>query len=194
MKTIDGSIVAAVNADGAYSIDFVSLIVDPDDTDNQLHVSNGFRDYTFNGRTYVAGNNLLSIGSVDDVADVRTNGIEVSLSGLDDTILAHIAGQAVVGSSVEIYRGYWDVNTGDIIAEPYLRWKGGLAGYAVHEANSRYGTVTVMARCENVTSALLRASSGRFTSPSSFDLHNDGDISMEYVETLVNWKPQFGAD
>ena len=50
--SLDSATVQAVNENGLYPIDFVSIIVDDTDMNQQLYLSNGYKEFSFGGNTY----------------------------------------------------------------------------------------------------------------------------------------------
>ena len=192
--SLDSATVQAVNENGLYPIDFVSIIVDENVTEHQLYLSNGYKQFTFDGNTYLPTHELIDISSIDHTLDVRSNAIQITLGAVNDAAVQTIAGLQVVGSPVTIYRGYVDEDTGDLVSDPYNRWSGLITNYGFTEDNQRNGTVTFQIDCRNIVVALLERTYGRFTSIPGFQRYNSNDQSMEFVASLVDWNPRFGAE
>ena len=192
--SLDTATVQAVNENGLYPIDFVSIIVDSTNPSQQLFISNGYKEFTFGGEVYSPTHELINISSIDHTLDVRSNAIQITIGAVADSAVQTIAGLQVVGSPVTIYRGYVDEDTGDLVSEPYNRWSGLITNYGFTEDNQRNGTVTFQIDCRNIVVALLERTYGRFTSIPGFQRYNSSDQSMEFVASLVDWNPRFGAE
>lgn len=204
MRDLPSSITDSVEIQqGSYPIDFVEIYADQDnrfDPITSLRLSTGFKTFsiTAGGQTegYTPARQLLSISSLDETADVKTNSINLVLAGMDSSVVAAIAGVDVSGSVVILYRGYFNTSTG-VLADPYVRWKGIVNSYSYNEVyDGINSSVTFQVSCKNIVAALLDKTNGRFTSVASFTNIGDTplDASMEYVASLENWNPRFGAD
>ena len=80
------------------------------------------------------------------------------------------------------------------VFEEYQKWQGIINSHAVDEENVKSGDVNITVECKNIVGAILNTKSGRFTSDSSFKEFNSTDASMEFVASMVDFNPRFGAE
>ena len=134
----------------------------------------GYGDRTIESNTYTGAVSLLSISGLDEVADLSAKSITVTLSGLDETVLALALAEpyqrrklrvlfGVVGNSasVELFAG--QMNTMTI------------------EDSGETSTVSILVDSKLVE--LERASNRRYTSESQKSRHS-GDTFFDYVALL----------
>lgn len=196
MRTLNPSNLTAAQTPGSnIRVDFAEMIISSTDS---LRLSTHYTDLTFDSNTYVAAGHLLVISQISDTVDVKQNSINVSLSGLDQTIIGQIAGADVrfLGSPITLYRGYVSGTTGALVADPFVVWRG-----IVNDYSTAYGgnigqenTVIINVACKNEVVAIVETNTGRYTSQASFQDFNSTDRSMEFVPTLTDFNPRFGAD
>lgn len=98
--------------------------------------------------TFEAIGGNLQIGSVEESPDPGSQGIELQLSGVDQTIIAALLSNSFRGRVVKIWRAYLDSMTGQVLPDPLMLLEGlQLDPYQVTEDRSRKGgTVTVKTR------------------------------------------------
>lgn len=197
---IDSDNLRAAQSNGAYQVDFAEMIIDSNDSALQLRFSTLYQDTSFNNFddtevTFNAGGHLLSISTLADNLDAKQNTIDVVLSGLDSTVIGQIDGTTpVIGSPVNLYRGYWNEDTGELISKPFLLWRGIANDFSVAYMGSlgQENTVQITLACKSLLAALLESENGRYTSQEQF--LDENDYSMEFVASLTSFNPQFGRD
>ncbi len=195
MRNLSNAITTEVaNQEGVFPIDLVEIMVDPNDPGAVIRTHTGFRDITVDGNVYTAAGHLLGIAPIDETQDVLTNSIDIQLSGIDDAVVAAINANQPLGSKVFIYRGLWDIDAGALVTDPYERWSGVIISHATSISSERTGTVTVSVSCKNLVEVLLNGVNGRFTSEPSFQQEVPTDRSMEFVDGVSKFMPNFGAD
>ena len=127
---------------------------------------------------------------------MKQNTINVSLSGLDASLISQIAGEAFLGSPINLYRGYLNVDTGALLGVPYVVWRGIANDYSTVYTNNpgQENTVTINVSCKNLIVSILESENGRFTSVPAFQRINSNDQSMEFVSQMASFNPQFGKE
>ena len=99
-----------------------------------------------------------------------------------------------IGGIVTIYQAFWNDETGQIEGQIYQKWQGIINSHSVDEENTNKGDVNITVECKNIVGAILNTKSGRFTSDSSFKKFTNNDASMEFVASMVDFNPRFGAE
>ena len=185
-----------------YPLEFVEIIIDPDDATKQLRLTNHWHNITTIGEfnnstyTYTAAGELMGIGDIQDNLAMKDNSINMSLSGVPASLRAIILGNVLEGSEVNILRGYYDEDTGNIVDTPFHLWSGQISSFGINDSRKfdEEDTITITASCTSELDSLLDRVSGRNTSLAGFQEHTPNDMSMEFMESLVNFAPEFGKD
>lgn len=183
---------------GSYGVDFVEMIIADDAV---LRFSTLYRDVTFttfdgNDTEFQAAGHLLNLSDIKDEIDVRQNSINISLSGLHPGLISEITRQDFFGSPINIYRGYWNEATGQLVDTPFLVWRGIANNYSTaFEGNlGQENSLTVTVVAKNLVVAILDTTNGRYTSVASFQSYDPTDRSMDYVANLTSFNPNFGRE
>lgn len=193
MRIINADLLAeASKRVGVYPVELVKISVS-DNSEEDLNLTSCYRDIEHNNDNYIAGSHVLSLSSVEEQQDVKTNGINVTLGAVPNTIIGALEQVDAIGGTVTIYQALFDTNTNTTVGEVLFKWQGQINSHSVDEDNQA-GTVMINIECKNIVGVILNTKSGRFTSDTSFQEHNDGDRSMEFVASLVAWNPHFGRE
>jgi len=193
MRTIDSVTLAETQSTKTYPIELVKFQVTSDNADS-LFLNTGYASVTYNSDTYLPGSNIVSLSAVEETKDVKTNAITIQLNGIPNTIIAALENVNAIGGIVTIYQAFWNEETGAIQGQVYQKWQGIINSHAVDEENTASGDVNITVECKNIVGAILNTKSGRFTSDSSFKQYTNNDASMEFVASMVDFNPRFGAE
>ena len=192
-RTIDSVTLAETQNTKTYPIQLIKFQVTSDNADS-LFLNTGYTNITYNNDTYIPGSNILSLSPVEETKDVKTNAITIRLNGIPNTIIAALENVNAIGGIVTIYQAFWNEDAGEIQGQVYQKWQGIINSHSVDEENTKSGNVNISVECKNIVGAILNTSSGRFTSDASFKEHNNNDASMEFVASMVDFNPRFGAE
>jgi hypothetical protein len=113
-----------------------------------VRLATGAQDLSWNALQWEAIGGLLEMGGVEETSDARAQGIDVRLSGVDQTVLSVLLNSQYRGRTVKIWRGHLDRTTGQFVGDPLLIFQGlQLSPYTVDEDRSRTaGTVRISTR------------------------------------------------
>ena len=192
-RTIDSTTLAETNSTKSYPIQLIKFQVTNNNTDS-LFLNTGYTNITYSGDTYLPGSNIISLSPVEETKDVKTNAITIRLNGIPNTIIAALENVNAIGGIVTIYQAFWNEETGAIQGQVYQKWQGIINSHAVDEENTNSGDVNITVECKNIVGAILNTRSGRFTSDTSFKKFTANDASMEFVASMVDFNPRFGAE
>ena len=192
-RTIDSTTLAETQSTKTYPIQLIKFQVTTNNADS-LFLNTGYTNITYNSDTYLPGSNIISLSPVEETKDVKTNSITIKLNGIPNTIIAALENVNAIGGIVTIYQAFWNEETGAIQGQIYQKWQGIINSHAVDEENVKSGDVNITVECKNIVGAILNTKSGRFTSDSSFKEYNSNDASMEFVASMVDFNPRFGAE
>ena len=192
-RVIDSVTLAEAQSTKTYPIELIKFQVTSDNADS-LFLNTGYTNITYNSDTYLPGSNVVSLSAVEETKDVKTNAITIQLNGIPNTIIAALENVNAIGGIVTIYQAFWNEETGAIQGQVYQKWQGIINSHAVDEENTETGNVNISVECKNIVGAILNTKSGRFTSDSSFKQYTSNDASMEFVASMVDFNPRFGAE
>ena len=193
MRTIDATTLSETQSTKTYPVQLIEFQVTSNNNDS-LFLNTGYTNITYNGNTYLPGSNIISLSPVEETKDVKTNAITIKLNGIPNTIIAALENVNAIGGKVTIYQAFWNDDTGAIQGQVYQKWQGIINSHAVDEENTKRGDVNITVECKNIVGAILNTRSGRFTSDTSFKKFTSNDASMEFVASMVDFNPRFGAE
>jgi hypothetical protein len=179
---LDSSIVNRLGADEQALFFAVKAEFDTDD----IFVWSGIDDLVIGSDTYTGAGNLLSISNSEDNLELKSNGIVVSLSGMDTTIVNYALTENYQNRPITIFMGYVMGGTNEVAGTLTL-FKGRMTSLVINDTPEG-STVTIDA--ENRLVDLDRPSNLRYTKESQNFLHA-GDTGFNRVASLqdkqINW-------
>jgi hypothetical protein len=164
-----------------------------------LRFSNLNRSFTIDGEAYTALGQLLGVGSTSSEISAKGESVTVAVSGIPNSSIAEIDSIRLKGSSVQIYRAFFDPTTGQLLAldaNPTGRFQGIVNNYSLEEDYPQTGgtaTNTIQITCTNSVDLLDKKIAGRRTNPKDQKYFYPGDLSMDRVSVLANSNFNFGA-
>lgn len=159
------------------------------------YISDYSSSVTFGGNTYTNIGRLLGITAVSSELKASPNELSISLSGIPTDSVSNVLTKEIKGSTVEIYRGFFNASTGTLLSlgsNPILKFKGIVTNYDVSDdvdIAAQIATTTITLACASDVEVLSNKVSGRRTNPVDFP---DED-SMNRVTALANSNFNFGA-
>jgi hypothetical protein len=170
------------------------------------HVSNCYKQITYNTIDYLPLAGFLSISDIQNNISNANDELQLVLSAIPSAYISEVLGQPIKGGIVNIYRVFFDYNTQEVLTgEIYKRFTGIISNFAVQEDIQNAGqsadvshTITIMA--SSIMGVLENKITGRRTNKKDFqivwaELSNSAtDPSMNRVETLFNSSFDFGKD
>jgi len=142
---------------------------------------------------------LVSVGSVQ--RDIKSTASEtnVTLVGIDTSMLALILGAELKGSEIEMWHGFFNQN-GALITTGgtgglYQFFNGYINSFSIgeqwmEEARAYVGTATVSA--SSIQLIMQNRIAGRYTNNNSWQFFNSGDTSMNRVNYISTINYYFG--
>lgn len=142
-RTMTSAMQTAVAAERGDVVHLLEL----DSSTGVLRLSTASQDVAWNGFTWVGSGGVLAIGAVQEVGTADLPGVDLTLSGVDQTIISDLLSSHVRGRSVAIWRAHIDDN-GQVVADPLPLFTGYLnEDWTVEEqrdeAGKGLGTVTL---------------------------------------------------
>lgn len=179
---LDSSIVNRLGADEQALFFAIKAEFDTDD----IRVWSGIDDLTINSETYTGAGTLLSVSNSEDNLELKSNGLVVSLSGMDTTVVNYALTENYQNRPITIFMGYVMGGTNEVAGTLTL-FKGRMTSLVIND-DPTGSTVTIDA--ENRLVDLDRPSNFRYTKESQNFLHS-GDTGFNRVASLqdkqINW-------
>ena len=156
-------------------------------------------DYTIGSDTYDGIGSLLTVTTTKKELSSSKQEVSINISGVPSANLTAAQDANIKGSSVTIYRGVFDVNTGSLLAisgNPELKFSGIVnsvgfqESYDAVDGESSFNIILV---CTSKLSVLQRTTSGRRTNPVDMQRFYASDTSMKRVPEIKNSNFNFGA-
>ena len=179
---LDASIVNRLGADEQALFFAIKAEFDTDD----IRVWSGIDDLTISSETYTGAGTLLSVSNSEDNLELKSNGLVVSLSGMDTTVVNYALTENYQNRPITIFMGYVMGGTNEVAGTLTL-FKGRMTSLVINDTPDG-STVTIDA--ENRLVDLDRPSNLRYTKESQNFLHS-GDTGFNRVASLqdkqINW-------
>lgn len=164
-------------------------------TSQVLRFSDHSADFDIDGETYTSVGNLLAVSNSSSELRTSSNDVTVTLSGIPNSAIAEIVNSKIKGEPVRIYRGYFDLSTGNIIGTVQGRFRGFVNNYSLNEdfsVDDRLTSNTIQLVCASSVDVLRNKTSGRKTNEQSQKSFYPTDVSFDRVTTLENTTFDFG--
>ena len=180
---IDSSIVNRLGADEQAMFLAMKAEFDSDD----ILLWSGTDSLTINSESYTGAGGLLSISSIEEGTELKSNGVVISLSGMDSTVLDYALTESYQNRFVTIFLGYLMGGTNEVAGTLTL-FKGRMTTLSIQD-NPAGSTITINA--ENRLIDLDRPCNFRYTKESQNFLHS-GDTGFNRVTSLQDKEIKWG--
>jgi hypothetical protein len=154
---------------------------------------------TVGGITFTGLGGLLSIGEVNREIRATSGDMVLTLVGIDPTNLALVLGSNIKGSTVEIWRGFFDSNN-QIITSPstqfFQRYQGVVINMSLQEdfnSEMRQRVATASVACASFREVLANRIAGVRTNAASWQALYPNDTSMSRVNAIAGQFFDFGS-
>ena len=154
---------------------------------------------TVGGNTFSGLGSLLSVGAVNREIKATSIDMIIGLIGIDPTNVNLVLGADIKGSTLEVWRGFFDSNY-QIITSPstqfFKRYQGIVSNISLTEdwnENIRSRTVTASISCTSFRAILENKINGIRTNVNSWLQQYPSDASMNRVAAISGQYFDFGA-
>ena len=150
----------------------------------------GTGNIDYDGNTYLGVGDHLGFSEIPETADSSSQGIEITLSGIDSTILPDVIGSAYQGADCRVDLALFDA-AGAIIADPITLFRGLLDRGRVRDDGEN---ATIVLSVESRLLDLLRPRQWRYTDADQQLLYpGAGDLGLEFVPRIQNLHIEWGS-
>lgn len=136
-------------------------------------------DVVVNGETYQRTGALMKIDAAHE-SSKSFEGITITMSGLDASIMAIAANEPYRGRLVRVLKVYLDPESGQLIGNPVVQFVGRIRSMPIQEKND---TCTVAVQAEHYEAELQRAAPLRLNNADQQRLY-PGDKGAEFADQL----------
>ena len=164
-----------------------------------LTFSDYHRSLTLNGTNYTGLGQLLSVTRSSSNLRAAPEDVSVGISGIPSANISAILDNKIKGSSIKIYRAFFDPVTGvllNITGNPAGKFQGVVSNFDITDdldTGSDIGTITLTLSCTSVVELLNNKITGRRTNPTDQKNLYPTDTSMDRVGILATTNFNFGA-
>jgi hypothetical protein len=156
------------------------------------------KNYTIDSVNFTGLGELLSITNTTSNLRAAPEELAISISGIPAGNISDFVGQKVKGSQVQVYRGFFDATTGELInisGNPAGKFYGVLNNFSVSDNldDGGEGTMVVTFTCTSVIDQLNNKVAGRRTNPIDQAEFYPGDESFDRIPSLAKSNFNFGA-
>ncbi len=183
MRTLTSEMQTEIQASIVRPIYLLSLEFDS----ATVRLWNGNGDLSWNTQTWLGNGWFNGLSSIRETGGVESNGVEVTLSGVPETLVSLVLNDARQNLTGSLYLGFLDASD-DIINSPFLLFEGGLDVPKI--SDSPNGT-TISLVYENHLVFLKRKKELRYTDAMQKQLF-PGDKGFEFVTALTDWSGFWG--
>jgi hypothetical protein len=146
----------------------------------------GVGDLSWNGQTWRGVGTLLSVSTISETADIRAEGMTLSLSGISSDIISLVLTQCRLGLPGRVWFGF-TLADGQVIADPYLAFSGKLDVPVIDDEGTQ---CTVSLSYESQLIDLERPREFRWTHQTQLSLH-PGSLGFAFVSEQSDIKLVF---
>jgi len=107
---LDSSIVNALSEENVFPFIAVKGFFDS----GNILVWSGIDDITIDSETYTGAGTLLAVSGFEETKEMKTNGITVSLSGMDETVLSYALSENFQNRKLIVHFGFLDGGTNEV--------------------------------------------------------------------------------
>jgi hypothetical protein len=161
-------------------------------TSGTVHVWSGIDSISWNSQTWTGLGGFLAFSPITESTEVRADGVEVSLSGIKQSLLTSALSEIRQGRPAKIYFGCMD-SSGAVIVDPYQCFSGRIDSCTIDEQIDGNGeaTCTITLMLENRLIDFQRSRERRYTNQDQ-QMEYPGDLGFEFVEQIQDWNGQAG--
>lgn len=174
-RTLPSALSAELNADELKPFYAVEMIFDSGD----LRFWTGYGEITANGETWTGSGTVLNFSQTTEATDLSANGMTLTFSGIESSIIAIALGENYRGRIARVYLGALDA-TNQPVSDMYQIFAGRMDVMTLQEDGS---TATVSISIENVLIDLERPRARKLTGEEQLKRFA-GDNSLSGVAAL----------
>lgn len=174
---------------------FVKIVIPSYQT---VTFSDYHKDFDIDSVTYTGIGELLSVTNTTSSLRATSEELSIGISGIPTGNVSDFVDQKVKGSQCDVYRGFFDATTGQLLSisgNPSKKFSGVINNYTVDDqlGESGEGSKIITITCTSIIEQLNNKVTGRRTNPVDQKELYPTDESMDRVPALAKSNFNFGA-
>ncbi len=110
-----------------------------------IYLTDSFHNLTHDSQTYQASGSLLSMTAIKESAILQVGRVNITLSGIDSTIIAAANTESFINNDVVVHRAIINPDTGAYIDTPRQIFDGTISNYSISESQTNSSVTIVVA-------------------------------------------------
>jgi len=190
MRSFSSAIIAALKSTADEERTF---LIKFDFSSGPLFLTTGSRDILWLGQVYTATGGGLQVGAVEESGDLKGQGVDFVLSGVDQSLLSTLLTQNYRGREVKAWQALLDPNTGVIV--DVIQLFGGLQldSYLIEEKHARGQPITATIRTRGRHRLSTNEFRGIRSSEHGHQQYHANDTFYQHAPSLANKKLYWGT-
>jgi len=185
---------AVINAIQSAGDEERTFLIKFDFSSGPIFLSTGSRDILFSGQTYTATGGGLAIGSVEESSDVKGQGVDVILAGVDLALISTLLSQNFRGRTMDVTQVLLDPTLGTVLDSIPLFAGLQLDNYEIEERVERGQPLTATIRTRGRHRLSKNEFRGIRANLHGHQQYQDGDTFFTHAPSLANKKVYWGRD
>jgi hypothetical protein len=164
------------------SLLYPAIFIDAVFRTGHVHIWTGLGSTTWNGIAWQGLGSLIGISGIAEGSNLEARGISLSLSGLDNSLLADTLQEFQVGASVVVYLGLFGGSPLSLLDSPVISWAGQM-DQPVFDVGGETATITIT--CESKMVMHNVSVERRYTQDDQV-IDYPGDYGFSFVTSICN--------
>lgn len=140
-------------------------------------------DIDWGGNLWISAGHLIAFDAIEESADLQATGCNITLSGMNDEVIALTIDEDLADKVIKIWRGFFDADN-VIIQDPLMIFKGRSDGATFSEDPDEGSAMVSLAAISHFVD--YEKVAGRRTNDKEQQKYFPGDYFAEFVASLTN--------
>jgi hypothetical protein len=171
----DASLISALESDSFSYATLISLGTQS----SLIRITDNDKDVTLNADTYTSTTTLLDYGEAQETSDVSVGGMDITFSGVNQTMVSYMLSNDYIGLPVDIKR--CALSDSNVVIGSFTYFKGQVSGFEIVDTNDKS---EVLVNCKSHWADFEKLN-GRRTNHNSQQLHFSGDLGFEFAAKTI---------
>ena len=156
------------------------------------YLTDAYISITYDSNTYSPLGYFLTFSNIDETTQLQVNGINLNISGVDQTYISHVLDENFVDRKVIIRKAFLSTTDDSLIADPIIIFQGNTNSPSISEAQDE-GLCTVSIEVANQF-VDFEKTGGRYTNSESQKMFYPDDLGFQYAPQIIKdivWGAEF---
>lgn len=152
------------------------------ETSPALYITTAHKQISYNSQNWSPLGQLLKIPDIEESLSITARTINISLSGVDQSIISAVLSQKLINRDLDIYMGFLDSN-GTLIVDPVQIFKGIVENYNVAENSVQGSSIVDVSVASHWVD--FEKTAGRRTNDNDQQLLYPGDDGFRHTSQII---------